>query len=119
MRVLIALCVAAALVLTGCAGSSAGTDGGSGNGTVKTVKVSVQDGKVNPVTHRESIGQGDTVRLEVTTDTADEVHVHGYDLKKDVAAGETGTIEFVADQQGLFEVELENAGLQLVQLEVR
>ena len=117
MRILIAFCAAALLCVTGCAGSSSGgTD--IGTGTVQTVKVAVQDGKVSPAMHRESIGQGDTVRLEVTTDTADEIHVHGYDLKKDVAAGETGTIEFVADQRGLFEVELENAALQLVQLEV-
>jgi heme/copper-type cytochrome/quinol oxidase subunit 2 len=86
---------------------------------VKTIKVAVKGGKVVPSAHREKVPQGDTVRLVVTTDTADEVHVHGYDLKKDVAAGKTGTIEFVADQSGVFEVELESAALQLLQLEVR
>jgi plastocyanin len=118
MRILIATLIAAALLASGCASSSGGTSG-NGNGTVKTIKVAVKGGKVVPSAHREKVPQGDTVRLVVTTDTADEVHVHGYDLKKDVAAGKTGTIEFVADQSGVFEVELEAAALQLLQLEVR
>jgi plastocyanin len=119
MRILIAMLIAAALLVSGCASSSGGTAAGKGNGTVKTIKVAVKGGKVIPSAHREKVAQGDTVRLIVTTDTADEVHVHGYDLKKNVAAGKTGTIEFVADQSGVFEVELEAAALQLLQLEVR
>ena len=31
--------------------------------------------------------KGDQVRLKVHSDTADEIHVHGYDLKKDVDGG--------------------------------
>jgi plastocyanin len=119
MRILIATVIAAALLASGCASSSGGAGAGTGNGTVKTIKVAVKAGKVVPSAHREKVPQGDTVRLVVTTDTADEVHVHGYDLKKDVAAGKTGTIEFVTDQSGVFEVELEAAALQLLQLEVR
>jgi plastocyanin len=118
MRTVSAAVIAVVLLVSGCASSSSGSSG-SGNGTVETIKVAVRGGKVVPSTHREKVPEGDTVRLVVTTDIADEVHVHGYDLKKDVAAGKTGTIEFVADQSGVFEVELENAGLQLLQLEVR
>jgi hypothetical protein len=36
-----------------------------------------------------------------------------------VAAGKTGTLEFVAEQSDVYEVELEAAALQLLQLEVR
>jgi hypothetical protein len=50
---------------------------------------------------------------------ADEIHVHGYDLKGQVPAGGVGTVQFVADQSGVFEVELESRGAQLAQLEVR
>lgn len=118
MRILIATVIAAVLLVSGCA-SSGGSAAGTGNGKVQIIKVAVKGGKVVPSAHREKVPQGDTVRLVVTTDTADEVHVHGYDLKKDVAAGKTGTLEFVADQSGVFEVELEAAALQLIQLEVR
>jgi hypothetical protein len=117
MRILIAALISAVLLVSGCASGSGSAS--SGNGKVQTIKVSVTGGKVVPATHREKVPEGDTVRLVVTTDVADEVHVHGYDLKKDVAAGATGTIEFVANQSGLFEVELEAASLQLLQLEVR
>jgi heme/copper-type cytochrome/quinol oxidase subunit 2 len=86
---------------------------------VVEVAVTVRGGRVTPPTHRVKVRRGQTVRLRVTSDVADEVHVHGFDLKKDVAAGKTATIEFVADQPGLDEVELEAAGLQLVQLEIR
>jgi len=82
------------------------------------VAVQVAGGKVVPPTHRVDVPIGQRVRLQVVSDVADEVHVHGYDLKQDVAPGAPATVEFVADQPGLFEVELEAAKLQLVQLEV-
>jgi hypothetical protein len=45
--------------------------------------------------------------------------VHGYNLKKDIEAGTPGVISFKADQTGVFEVELEDEALQLVQLQVQ
>jgi heme/copper-type cytochrome/quinol oxidase subunit 2 len=62
--------------------------------------------------------QGDTVRFRVRSDVADEVHVHGYDLKKDVEPGKEITFSFPADITGIFEIELENAGQQIAQLRV-
>jgi heme/copper-type cytochrome/quinol oxidase subunit 2 len=44
--------------------------------------------------------------------------VHGYDLKGDVAPGRPAIIEFTANVPGVFEVELEEAGLKLVELQV-
>jgi hypothetical protein len=83
------------------------------------VPLEVREGRVSPPTHRVKIAAGQIVRLLVISDTADEVHVHGYDRKVEVQPGSEAVVEFVADQSGLFEVELEEAGLQLVQLEVR
>ena len=83
------------------------------------VRLEVREGRVFPPTHRVKIQAGHRVRLLVISDTADEVHVHGYDHRVDVQPGIQAVVEFVADQSGLFEVELEEAGLQLVQLEVR
>ena len=62
--------------------------------------------------------QGDTVRFRVRADVADHVHVHGYDLMKDVEPGETITFSFPADITGIFEIELEDAGEQIAQLRV-
>jgi hypothetical protein len=62
--------------------------------------------------------KGDRVGFKVQSDVADEIHVHGYDLKKDVEAGGSVTFAFEATIEGRFEVELENAGTQIANLEV-
>jgi|tagenome__1003787_1003787.scaffolds.fasta_scaffold20810164_2 FtsP/CotA-like multicopper oxidase with cupredoxin domain len=84
-----------------------------------SIEVKVADGTVTPPTHRVDVEQGQRVRLTVTSDVADEIHVHGYDKSKDLEPGVPGTLTFRADQSGIFEVELEERALQLVQLEVR
>jgi heme/copper-type cytochrome/quinol oxidase subunit 2 len=62
--------------------------------------------------------EGETVRFRVRSDVADEVHVHGYDLMKDVEPGETITFSFPADMTGIYVVELENAGKQIASLRI-
>lgn len=61
---------------------------------------------------------GSTVTLLVSSDVADEIHVHGYDVMKDVTANAPATLTFKADQPGRFEVEFEKAGLRLLMLQV-
>jgi len=68
---------------------------------------------------RDSVAKGRDVVITVTSDVADEVHVHGYDLMADVAPGSPATISFTADAPGRFEIELENTGVQIAELEVR
>lgn len=81
------------------------------------VRVSVRDGKVAGGAQRVKVGRGDVVRLVVTSDVADEVHLHGYDKTVDVAAGGTATLTFTAAIPGTVEVELEDAGLTLVRFQ--
>ena len=83
----------------------------------KVVEVEFRDGSVVGGTRREEVDLGDTVRLRVTSDVADEVHVHGYDRRIDIAAGTTAELVFVADSGGQFEVELENRGRPLLTLQ--
>jgi hypothetical protein len=54
----------------------------------------------------------------VSSDVADELHVHGYDRKAKIPAGATGSVAFTANTPGVFEVELENSKLALLQLQV-
>lgn len=61
---------------------------------------------------------GEQVSFQVSSDVADEVHVHGYDLMKDVAAGGTVAFSFPADIEGIFEVELEERVEQIAELRV-
>jgi hypothetical protein len=67
---------------------------------------------------RIEVSRGDFVAIVVTADTADEVHLHGYDVFADVTPDQAARIEFVADIPGVFELELEGARLTLSELEV-
>jgi hypothetical protein len=44
--------------------------------------------------------------------------VHGFDLTFPVAAGATTRVEFLAESTGIFEVELENQRIHLLDVEV-
>jgi hypothetical protein len=61
---------------------------------------------------------GDTIRFTVHSDTADEIHVHGYDVHKDVAKGGRVTFTIPAKIEGRFVVELERHATQIAELEV-
>jgi hypothetical protein len=74
----------------------------------------LQGGEVTKLRYTE----GETVRFRVTSEEAEEVHVHGYDIAKDIPAGETVTVSFKADITGIFEIEYEHAGEQIGQLRV-
>lgn len=137
------LLVVALLGLGACGGDDGGGAGGDGAATStsapseerttssaapgetsttaagKVITVVVAGGKVVGGFRREKLKQGESIVLRVTSDTADEVHVHGYDKKVDVAAGGTAAISFTPDIPGVFEVELEERKLTLLELEVR
>jgi hypothetical protein len=61
-------------------------------------------------------GQG--VRFTVHSDVADEVHVHGFDILKDVPANGSVRFEFPADIEGVFEVELETTHVKIAELRI-
>jgi hypothetical protein len=84
-----------------------------------TIAVTVRGGAPVGGQARATVKQGDPVTIVVDADTADEVHVHGYDLKANVAPGKPARIAFTATLAGGFEIELEEAGLHIAELEVQ
>jgi ABC-type glycerol-3-phosphate transport system substrate-binding protein len=84
-----------------------------------TVRVLVKGGKPVGGIQRATVKKGEKVAIVVRSDVADEVHVHGYDLHKDVDAGGTVRIVFPATITGVFEAELEDRKLQIVELTVK
>ena len=92
--------------------------GGKGNSPPPIANVKVKDGKPVGGVRELEFGKGQTVRFAVTSDVADEVHVHGYDLMKDVTPGRAVRFSFEADQDGEFEVELEDHAVQIASLKV-
>jgi hypothetical protein len=83
-----------------------------------TIAIVVGAGQPTGGIQRVTLSKGEKVALVVTSDVADEIHLHGYDLSADVAAGGSATIRFTADTVGRFEVELEERGVQLAELQV-
>jgi len=65
-----------------------------------------------------TVNKGDAVRFAAVSETADEVHVHGYDVFREVPAGKPIRVSFKADIEGVFEIELERSGEQLARLKV-
>jgi hypothetical protein len=81
-------------------------------------QISVRDGKPAGGVKKLSYKSGDRIRFIVTSDVADEVHVHGYDIAKDVRAGGSVRFSFPAKLEGVFEVELEGRREQIAELRV-
>ena len=79
----------------------------------------VVPGDVAPTVKQLSVQRDRQVVLVVESELTDHVHLHGYDLMADVAPGKPATIRFKANAPGLFEIELEDRGLQIGELEVR
>jgi hypothetical protein len=89
----------------------------AGEPTVRTIRVrgGAPVGEVRTLKYR----RGDRIRLRITSDAPDEVHVHGFDIEKPVAPGAPARFNIEADIEGRFEVELHGTGTQIATLEVR
>ncbi|WP_167454888.1 hypothetical protein [Micromonospora arborensis] len=85
----------------------------------REIVVTIAKRRVFPPTGRITVDKGKLVRITVTSDVADELHVHGYDLGARLPARTPASVEFRADKTGLFEVETHETGLVLFQLVVR
>jgi hypothetical protein len=94
------------------------TTAAPGPGTVR-INYTISGGRPVGGINRDSVARGRIVVIRVTSDIADEVHVHGYDLMADVAPDSPATIKFKATAPGRFEIELEEHKLPIAELEVR
>lgn len=83
----------------------------------RVIQVTVRGGEVDGPP-RPEVALGETIVLIVRADVTDHIHVHGYDLMADVSPGDPARIRFEADVPGVFEVELEDAGRLLLELEI-
>lgn len=125
IRGLAAAVALSALVAVGCGDDTATTGTADPADSAETgatdadavITLDVVGGSLVGGIRREAVSLGDTVMVVVSGDSTDQVHVHGYDRYIDLVDGE-GEASFTALIPGVFEVELEEAGRLLVQLEV-
>lgn len=83
------------------------------------IRIVVRGGRVVGGLRRARLERGERAVLIVRADVSDHVHLHGYDIMRDVSPGTPARIRFRATIPGRFEVELEDRRLQIAQLEVR
>ena len=84
----------------------------------QTIVVEAVNGAPEGGVRRVEVDLGSVVALMVTSDIAEEVHVHGYDILRAVSEGHPAHFAFTADIPGVFEVEFEGSGRLLLLLEI-
>jgi hypothetical protein len=116
----VVVAIALFVVLKGNGGSDSASTTASG-----TTKITFEKGAPVGGVRNIEVAKNDPVRIDVTPDVPAEVHIHGYELKRDVDPGQTASFNFPATAEGVFEVEVhrlvhgdEQAGVQVAELKV-
>jgi pullulanase/glycogen debranching enzyme len=109
LAVAVVVGVVAVVVILGSGGSD---DSSSGATSGKTVVL--EPGKVQKLKYT----QGDEVRFQVRSPKADEVHVHGYNIERELKPNQPTTIAFKATINGIFDIEVHSTDTQIGQLTV-
>ena len=101
------------------ASSPSNTADPSGEQADVTIDVTVANGKVNPSGATIKVKAGQTVLVKVISDADDELHIHGYDVEREVEPGQEAKLHFKADLTGRFEIEDHESEKELGVLQVR
>lgn len=83
-----------------------------------TITVNVGGGAVRTPSRRVTVRRGRVVRIVVTSDAAEEFHLHGYDRELTLKPGVPGELRFTADEPGVFEAELHRSRARAFELQV-
>ena len=118
--------VAVAVILFVVLQDGDGADSKPGGGDDRAAKPSepaiptivVKDGKPVGGVKRLTFEAGERIRFAVRSDSADELHVHGYDVERELPAGRAVRIDLQATIEGIFEAELHGSGEQIAELRV-
>ena len=83
---------------------------------VRIITAAFTGGDIVVDSSRVETALGEQVVLRISSDVAEEVHVHGYDVYTDIPAGGAVDIPLTLTLPGSYEVELHNVGRPLFQL---
>lgn len=99
-------------------GAAAGEGEATSGGDEEVPTIEVRDGEPVGGVQTLEFSAGEEVRFRVSSDAAEEIHIHGYDIAKDVPAGGTIEFDFPAELEGIYEAELEELGVQIAELRI-
>jgi FtsP/CotA-like multicopper oxidase with cupredoxin domain len=71
----------------------------------EVTRIRIRDGSVVGGAQDIEVTRGDVVRIVVTSDAPDEIHLHGYDITRTPAPGRPARFRFRAEAEGAFEIE--------------
>jgi hypothetical protein len=116
--VLLVVAVVLFIVLGGGSDSSSDSSSTTDASEVPTVVVDKQGEPVGGIAEL-TYKKGDRIHFKVKVPFEEEVHLHGYDVMKEVPkGGGTVTYDLPAEIEGVFEAELEGQKEQIVELKV-
>ena len=72
---------------------------------LEAVVIRVQGGEARGEPKTITVKQGDRVRIRVTVDEPQDIHIHGYELEEAAAPGRPAVFAFRADLEGIFDIE--------------
>jgi hypothetical protein len=110
--------VVVAVVLLVVLKDNGGSGAQSSNANGKDPVIVVKDGKPVGGIRTLTYNRGDRIHFKVDSDVSDEVHLHGYDVMKDVKAGGSVAFDVPATIEGVFEAELEGRKEQIAEITV-
>lgn len=110
----------AAFVIARSGGDDNSKDSGGSAAKPRAAVQRIQVRGGNPVGGIERIEakKGERMRITVSSDRPDEVHLHGYDIEKEVTPGKPVRFSFVARIEGVFEMEVHSSNAQIAKLVV-
>lgn len=92
----------------------------SGDGGAVEVEIEIENGSTTPAGKRITVDPGQTIRLEVDSDMADELHLHADPEQSfEVKATNDQEFEFALDTPGVYELESHETGNQVISIQVQ
>jgi hypothetical protein len=85
----------------------------------RTLEITVTGRTVDPAPSTVRLGVGETLTLTVTSDHDDELHIHGFDVEKELSAGVAQSVTVTGKDPGVYEVETHHPELRLLKIAVR
>ena len=106
---------------TSSSSSSSATSSSSSSSSAagRTIDITVTGSTVTPAPATVDLAVGEKLTLSVTSDHADQLHIHGFEVEEDLVAGVATTVTVTGAQPGVYEVETHHPALRLMKIAVR